>query len=94
MLRPRRTPPTVAATLLLALAAVACAALLPSTSAAHPGPHGDAGDRQTAHDLRRARHATRAFRDVASARAAGYTCCTRPRSSSSPPGPAAAPCAA
>ena len=74
MLRPRGTPPTVAATLLLALAAVACAALLPSTSAAHPGPHGagGAGDRQTAHDLRRARHATRAFRDVASARAAGY----------------------
>jgi hypothetical protein len=74
MLRPRRTPPTVAATLLLALAAVACAALLPSTSAAYPGPHGagGAGDRQTAHDLRRARHATRAFRDVAVARAAGY----------------------
>ena len=56
----------------LAIAAVACMA---APSSAHPGPDHSEGDRydaQTTSDLRAARRATRQFRDVAAARAAGY----------------------
>jgi hypothetical protein len=51
---------------LLALAAAAC----PATATAHPGPHPGSAD--AASDLRRAREATRVFRDVEAARRAGY----------------------
>ena len=52
----------------LAIALIAGAA---ATASAHPGPHHpDRGGH--AEDLRRAREATRAFRDVDAARAAGY----------------------
>jgi hypothetical protein len=58
-------------------ATAAAAAILPSTSAAHH-PEPGAGHRQAAHPpgdaeaLRQARRATRRFRDVEAARAAGY----------------------
>jgi hypothetical protein len=58
----------------LVLIALAGALLAPAVAHAHPGPHGDgpeAGERLTP-QLREARRATRAFRDVRAARAAGY----------------------
>ena len=57
----------------LAIAAVAWLAAHPAKSSGHPGPHADArsSDERT-HDPRRARAATRKFRDVNVARAAGY----------------------
>jgi hypothetical protein len=45
------------------LAALVCSALLPATAAAHP---------PTGHDLRKARQATKQFRDVEVAKKAGY----------------------
>lgn len=58
----------------LAIAAIAWLAAQPATSSGHPGHrHADAPlSRAQAHDLRRARAATRKFRDVKLARAAGY----------------------
>jgi hypothetical protein len=45
------------------LAALACSALLPATAAAHP---------PTKNDLRKARQATKVFRDIEAAERAGY----------------------
>jgi hypothetical protein len=71
-LRCRPSRPAVA--LALAIAAIAWLAVGAATSPAHPGPHhskpGQGGG--ATDDLRRAREATRAFRDVEAARAAGY----------------------
>jgi hypothetical protein len=62
-----RTLLPLAALLVLALAGLAT----PSASVAHPGgDHADGGE--ASHDLERARKATRRFRDVDVARAAGY----------------------
>ena len=58
----------------LAIAAIAWLAAQPATSSGHPGHrHADTpSSRAHANDLRRARAATRKFRDVNVARAAGY----------------------
>ncbi len=57
----------------LAVATVAALAVRPATSSAHPG-HGPAATRHgRGDDVRRAREATRRFRDIDVARAAGYT---------------------
>jgi hypothetical protein len=58
----------------LTIAAIASLAAQPATSSGHPGHrHADApSSRAQAHDLRRARAATRKFRDVKVARRAGY----------------------
>jgi hypothetical protein len=68
MLHHRRRGARLTALALMLTAAGSVAAAAPA--AAHPGPHEPAPD--TASDLRRAREATRAFRDVEAARAAGY----------------------
>jgi hypothetical protein len=65
MLAPRRLRARLAA-----LALIACPALGAAPAAAHPAPdHADPG---ATSDVRRAREATRRFRDVEVARAAGY----------------------
>jgi hypothetical protein len=56
----------------LAIAAIAWLAAQPATSSAHPGHSQNATSRGQADDLQRARAATRRFRDVNAARAAGY----------------------
>ena len=63
-----------AGALALALAATTCLALGTAPAGAHPGPdHGEPGSEPgTGAELRRVRQATRAFRDVEAARAAGY----------------------
>ena len=63
-------PTRRAAALALAIAAIGCGSIGSTAAPAHPGPHDTAPD--TASDLLRAREATRAFRDVDAARAAGY----------------------
>jgi hypothetical protein len=57
-------------TLTAAIAATAVLAGMAGTATAHPGPH--PAEPGASPDLRRAREATRAFRDVDAARAAGY----------------------
>jgi hypothetical protein len=63
--RPARPAAALAAAIAWLLVAVA-------PSWAHPGPHDSPHGRGTTSDLQRAREATRAFRDVEVARAAGY----------------------
>ena len=74
MLDLRRRPSRLAGLLALAIAATACLAFGAATSQAHPGPDHSEPSRGhgAASDLRRAREATRAFRDVEAAREAGY----------------------
>jgi len=69
--RPTGRATAIVAAALLALGAVA--ALAPGTSGAHRGAHGsqkESGDQKE--ELRKAREATKAFRDVEAARRAGY----------------------
>jgi hypothetical protein len=66
----RCRPATLAAILALAVGAIA---LMPAASPAHPGSHPpEGGEQGNRHDLQRARAATRRYRDVRVARAAGY----------------------
>jgi hypothetical protein len=69
MLELRRRPARPAAALTAAIAWLLIAA---APSWAHTGPHDGDHPRGKTSDLRRAREATRAFRDVEVARAAGY----------------------
>jgi hypothetical protein len=70
MLHVRNRPARTAAALALLLAALGLGSIGTAAAPAHPGPHDT--DADAASDLRRAREATRAFRDVDAARAAGY----------------------
>ena len=70
MLHVRIRPARPAAALALAIAAIGCGSTGTAAAPAHPDPRGTESD--TASDLRRARKATRIFRDVDAARAAGY----------------------
>lgn len=58
----------------LLLIAVAAALLAPAAAQAHPGPHGDRPEAGSRHspELREVRRATREFRDIRAAQAAGY----------------------
>jgi hypothetical protein len=63
---------TVLIALSLAVAAMVSLGARPPASESHVGHEEPAASRGPAHDLRRARAATRRFRSVAAARAAGY----------------------
>jgi hypothetical protein len=69
MLDLRRRPARPAAALAVAAGLLLAAA---GPASAHPGPHHGDDQSGATSDLRRAREATRAFRDVEVARAAGY----------------------
>ena len=74
MFQPLARPSRPAVTLASALMLTVWLAIGATTAPAHPGPHHGRPDHEpeATTDLRRARAATRAFRDIDAARAAGY----------------------